>query len=494
MHSRYTDPRIESIWSDANRLNHWQDTEFAVILGNVALGKIPKKFYRKIRRILKSKPIDLDWWRARDKEIHHDLNAFLDERLRYLPPDLQQFLHQFITSYDTEEPAFARMLVESLAIVDEVYDRTKRAIVFLALKYRFLIKLGKTHGQDAELQTFGKRCLTWLRDLEEAYEALAQARQVLKYSKISGAIGNYGAIDPELEKKALKILGFEPYYGATQIMPRVLYVPLADALSNIVQVLDKVATDIRLNARGGRPLMREPFGKKQKGSSAMPQKKNQVRSENEGGMARMAAGYSQMIHANIQTWEERDISQSSVERVAWADLFHVTVNALKGMVFILEGLNVYPDNIAQEVYEARGTYATAEVKEFLKRRMAIFGLSTEDAYRIVQLAAFNVFEPSQARQRIRATIPSLLSEGAALIDRISKLAPDPVISIQDFIPAAELRVSNELEITGEMVAKYNECLRLIFAEKRAIEEWNWCFNPLYLLRHEAILYEKILGE
>ena len=174
----------------------------------------------------------------------------------------------------------------------------------------------------------------------------------LDYSKLSGAIGNYGSINPEVEIKALELLELQPYYGATQIMPRELYAPLAQALAQIVSTLNKIAMAIRLGARSGNPIYHEPFKKTQMGSSAMPHKKNTIRTEQIEGMERMAHNYLQMIMENIKTWEERAIEQSCVERVAWPDLFHVTIHSLRSMNFVLSGLQVYPDNMLREIIES----------------------------------------------------------------------------------------------------------------------------------------------
>ncbi|PJA09925.1 adenylosuccinate lyase, partial [Candidatus Falkowbacteria bacterium CG_4_10_14_0_2_um_filter_41_15] len=231
----------------------------------------------------------------RDQEIHHDLNAFVDERIRHINSHLHQYFHKNITSYDTEEPAFAYSLSEAVRVIEPLGAALEQTLKALAIKYRHTIMNGRTHGQEAEMQSFGARCLTWLADYLVARKALWQSLDNLKYSKLSGAIGKYGSLDPKIEEGALKILGFVPFYGATQIMPRILYAPIAQNLCNLVAVIDKIGMDIRLASRSGRPLLQEPFKKKQKGSSAMPHKKNTIRTEQLEGMARMAKGYMVMI-------------------------------------------------------------------------------------------------------------------------------------------------------------------------------------------------------
>jgi len=336
MIARYEDSDIARIWADGNKLELWQKTELAVVQARVNLSLLPEATGASIGTALSGNAIDIGWWLARDREINHDLNAFLDERLRFLRVELQPHLHYGLTSYDTEEPAFATMLSQSLSVLEEQTGPLADTLEDMAKRYRYTIMNGRTHGQEAELQSFGKRCLTWLVSLRESLKNLARAKESLQHSKLSGAIGNYRGIDAGIEHEALCILGFKPFYGATQVMPRELYAPLAEALCQVVLTLDKIANDIRLGARSGRPIYQEPFGRKQKGSSAMPHKKNTISLEQIEGMARMAKGYLQMIMDNIRTWEERAIEQSSVERVAWPDLFHVTVHSVKTMLRVLK--------------------------------------------------------------------------------------------------------------------------------------------------------------
>ncbi|MCX6797879.1 MAG: lyase family protein [Candidatus Falkowbacteria bacterium] len=493
MVQRYEDPKIKEIFSDQKKLELWQATELAVMKARVILGLMDEDDYDKIADILLNTPIDLDWWKNRDKEIHHDLNAFIDERVRHLPKELHQHFHKNITSYDTEEPAFARSLYDATEVITLLVNNLTKTLARQAREYRYTIMNARTHGQEAEMQTFGAKNLTWYKEVQIADEAFVHSQDNLSYSKLSGAIGKYGSLEPAIEVEALKILDFIPFYGSTQIMPRVLYAPIAQSLGNLVAVIDKIGLDIRLAARSGRPILQEPFKKKQKGSSAMPHKKNTIRTEQLEGLLRMAKGYMNMITDNIITWEERAIEQSSVERVAWADLFHVTVQALKVLSGVLEGLKVYPDNMLQEIHESRGVYASSEVKEFLKTKLADSGLGHEDAYRIVQLACFNVFEPSPAKLFIRDSIARSFHEAFVLLRKTAQLPPEKIISIKDFIPAAKLRVSGDLDISPGQVDIYNQALKNLFSNKKIRLEWKTLFTPEFLLKNEAVLYREILG-
>jgi adenylosuccinate lyase len=489
---RYSNAKITGIWSDEGKLGLWQKTELAVIEARARLGLVPAGVHSEIRKILEATPIDLAWWHTREKDTNHDLQAFLDERLRHLPPELQSHFHLNMTSYDTEEPAFAGMLKASVELVQEQMRTLESIITVLAQRYAYTPMMGVTHGQWAELQTFGKRCLTWLRLVLFDFKNLSAAAQNLNYSKLSGAIGNYGSMEPAVEREALRILGFEPFIGATQITPRNVYAPLGEALYQIVMDLHKISLDIRLGARSGLPIYQEPFGKKQTGSSAMPHKKNTIATEQLEGMARIAGGYLSMIMNNIATWEERAIEQSSVERIAWPDMFHTVLQPLKSIIKVLSGLRVYPDNMMQQIVDSRGTYASGDAKEFLRQNGIRVGLSTEDAYRIVQLAAFNAFEVSPDRKALREH-PFMTFEAAEKIFSQLRAQPPTLLSIKDIISRAKLRTSSELAATEADVDRWNQALIKLFSIDGVDDQWDNVFSFQRILAGERTIYEELLG-
>lgn len=504
MISRYANPEITEIWSDQHKYNLWQQTELAVLQARITLARISPDIYHTINLALTDNPIDMDWINAKEKETKHDLNAFLLERLRFIPAELQQYFHQGMTSYDTEEPAFASMIFLSAEILIPLLRELLGTLDRLALEYRYTPMMGVTHGQAAEVQTFGKRCLSWRQDLDLAIEPGQFSLEMLSRSKLSGAVGNYTEMDPELEKMALDILGFEPYYGATQIVPRVLFVPYATTLYNIVAVCTKIATDIRLGARSPRPIYQEPFGKNQMGSSAMPHKKNTIATENIGGMERLARANLGAILDNIQTWEERDICQSSVERVVWPDLFHISANTLARLTKVLAGLKVYPDHMLLDIDDTRGCYASAKAKEVLAQLGLEYGLSREDCYRIVQLAAFNAHDVGPVRQDLRNNPPDKIE--MQLLERIAKSKRDePSLNIRFIIVNGILESTDQLGISQEQVADWNFKLSRIFYLKNKDSEgkfkaafntanWEQVFDLEILLKGEEKLFDIVYGK
>jgi adenylosuccinate lyase len=498
MIKRYAAPRITEIWSLERKFKLWEMVELAVVQGRESLGKIRTGIHSAIARTLSEHDIDIAFIDEREKVLQHDLNAFLEERQRFLPPELQAEFHRKMTSYDTEEAPFAKRLMQSCDLVQSDAAELLEAIKDQAIRYRYTPMNARTHGQEAEMQSFGKRCLTWYVDLRTARNALMETMGQLCFSKLSGAIGTNSGIEPELEEASLKILGFKPWPGATQIMPRILYAPIAGALSDLVLAIDKIATDIRLGSRSGRPLWHEPFGRQQKGSSAMPHKKNNVLGEKIEGMAVMACHYSAGIKQNIKTWEERAIAQSSVERVFWPDLFHVTLHAIKTMNQIMDGLVVYPDTMMLEIIESRGCYASNEAKESLLELGTPFGLTREEAYRIVQLACFNAFEPKKSMKILRKS-PSGSLESADMTLNYFRLEmqcdSDVLPSIESIIAGAQLSVSGQLEADQASVDAWNGKLKSIFNPSFPEQwaEWNLIFKPSHILANEAHLFKEVFG-
>ena len=498
MITRYADSRITRYWDERQKFKSWQETELAVIHAREQMGTIPAGSCDRIRELLTANDIDTGFINEREKVLNHDLNAFLEERMRFLPHDLSAYFHMGMTSYDTEEPVFVNTLYLSVIAVMSDTRRLMDRLRDMAITYRYTPMNARTHGQEAEMQSFGKRCLTWNVDLAAALNALERSEGNLKYSKLSGAIGSYSGIDPKLEELALSHLELKPWYGSTQIMPRVLYSPVAGALADIAMVMDKIATDIRLGSRSGRPLWHEPFGRSQKGSSAMPHKKNNITGENTEGMAIMARQYAGALCEVIKTWEERDISQSSVERVFWPDLFHVTLRAIKNVQKIMDGLVVYPDNMMIEIIESRGTYASSRAKEILLEFGSEFGMKREEAYRIVQLACFNVFGPSEDAASIREmSFSTRESSDLALQTLRAKMAKMigavTIDSIQDIILSGRLRPSEQLDVDAHTVANWNTVLLLMFLDVDKRKKWDQIFQPAHILANENILFSKIYG-
>ncbi|MFA6306207.1 MAG: lyase family protein [Patescibacteria group bacterium] len=494
MIKRYQKQKIEEIFNEPRKYLLWEMTEKMLLRARVELGILQDKIYRRIIGIWGKHPIDISYLHELEKRLKHDLNSFLGERNRHLDEDDAAKVHEDITSYDTEESAFIRMLKDAVAEVKKEVEITFNILGTMAVKYKYTVMYAHTHGQGAKLQSFGKRCLGWREQLAIDLRLLSFIEHYLNFSKMSGAVGNYGNIDPELEKLTLGYLGFKPFYGATQIMPREIYAMLASALCQLIFTLEKISLDIRLGARSGRPIYQEPFNKEQMGSSAMPHKRNTISTEQMEGMSRLGMGCFIAILQNIRTWEERAIEQSCVERVAWPDLFHIVIHCLETMNKVLSGLDVHQENMLMEIVESRGCYASDEAKEFIKKKAVALGLTAEECYRIVQLAAFNVLEPDQLMKEYKTMTLKDLTQADQWLERFKNTACDCGMTIETKILTASLATHELLKASEADVAKWNQALAKIFSDESCKAEWKKLFSPSFLLRNEAFLYQEILKE
>ena len=489
MHSRYAKQPVAEIFSDMSKLLGWQETDLAVLDARVDLGEVSPADFETIRDSLHKNPPDIAWWKAKDKEVNHDLNAFLEERRRFLLEHLRALFHKGQTSYDTEEPAFARALRKATLLVMNELQAFHESLTALAEAHRFTLLLDRSHGQYGKLRTFGSRVLSWKAELRDPTEDLPIAYERCGRSRISGAMGNYGVeLSPEIERLALSKLGLRPFKNATQITPRTVYAKLAQTLELISGGLTKISLDIRLGARSGFTIYREPFGKKQKGSSAMPHKKNPISAEQMEGMDRLVRGYVGAIVENCKTWEARAIEQSCVERVAWPDLFDAILHMLQAMNKVIRGLVVFPDVMLREIIDSRTTYASDEAKDFLADKLSQRGFEAEDAYRIVQLAAFLAFRPNNEWLGIRVQRPMSLEDAGQMLERAEKL-PQTFVSMKSIIDRGFLSPEESLDANDANVNRWNQGLQDLFSNPYVLGEWDNLFKPSHLLKYEHTLYE-----
>jgi len=491
MHERYNDPRISQIWDNKELLLHWQTVELAVMKGRVTLGEMSQEDYDLIEDGLLRHPSDIRFWKKRDGILRHDLNAFIGERMRYIPKDLQRWFHRSMTSYDTEESARQLHLIKSVKIVIEETRALMAVIKTQALKYHYAVMMKVTHGQWADPGTFGARLCSWYIELEADLLALENALPELYYSKLSGFVGNYTGITPELERIALLILGLKPYIGATQILPRTKALSVLSAMLRLSKTLTNIATTYRLGARSAGLIYQEPFRKGQMGSSAGPQKRNPITSEKVCGLDDLITGFHLSLSNAAETWEERDIAQSCVERVAWRDTFHAIIHELKHLTKVTGGLVVYPDKMMAEIVRTNGCYAANVAKEELKEWGAEYGLSAEDCYRMVQIAAFNLGYPLADHN-----LSQSLEDADALLESMQSqpLEPTPRGNIREVLRLGQLEYTEMLASSKTKIAKWNRILRKIFADPAKNLRWKEVFTLTYLLRNEHVIFERVFGK
>ncbi len=383
MIARYTRPVMGALWEDESRFSQWLSVELAVLEVLGAEGVVPKNAAAQIR---KKARIDVKRILKLETTLRHDVISFTTSIAEQVG-DVGRYFHYGLTSSDIVDTALSLLLKQALEHIDGNFDRLDAALVKLALRYRELPSIGRTHGVHAEPTSFGLKFLGWLAEFRRQRVRLAHAIEQASYGKLSGAVGSYGALSPEVERKALFKLGLKPEAVATQVLPRDRHAEIFCVLAEIGGSIERVSVELRHLQRTEVHEVEEEFGKGQKGSSAMPHKKNPISAENLTGCARLLRGYAVSALENVALWHERDISHSSVERVIAPDATILVDYMLNRLTGILEGLNVLETNVAANLDRTKGIYFSGHV--LLK--LVETGMSREEAYGIVQKCAHSAW-------------------------------------------------------------------------------------------------------
>jgi adenylosuccinate lyase len=404
---------MSAIWTDENKFQAWLNVELAVLRVREQRGEIPAGTTDGIQAVVVIDRNTAVAINSRERVIGHDLNAFveivrhqmcrgenpetIEEVLAKGHPDKwDMYFHQGMTSYDTEEPAMALLFRQAGKVIDTGVSRVRNALFQLAKHHRGRLMIGRTHGQWAQPVTFGKRCLDWLDLVAMAAGDLFHSSMPCETMKLSGAVGLYGTLGPEIEAAVAKELGLEAAKIATQIMSLDRRARCVNALAELAAVIEKIARDLWLLSQSEIGEVREPFGKKQKGSSAMPHKKNPITLEKLFGLSRLIRGYAHAMLENVATAHERDISHSSVERIAVPDAYGLVDHMLNQLGRVLEGLHVDGDRMAANLAATQGTYASQEAASLLMGK----GMPAETAYRLIQQASFMALQYGQPLKRL----------------------------------------------------------------------------------------------
>ncbi|MFQ5513398.1 MAG: adenylosuccinate lyase [Myxococcota bacterium] len=381
---RYTRPELAELWSDEHRYALWTRIEVAVCRALARRGQIPREAFGIIEARAGVRGERVAEIEAR---VHHDVNAYLDALAEAIGP-AARYVHLGLTSSDILDTALALQLRDAMDLILGECDRALAALRRRALEHRDTVCVGRTHGIFAEPTTFGLKLLYAFDELTRQRERLARARDGIAVGKISGAVGTYAHLEPEIEAEVLAELGLRPTAVATQIVPRDRHAELFVALGQLGSSVERIAVEMRHLARSEVGEVQEAFGAEQKGSSAMPHKRNPWRFETLSGLSRVLRGYVVPALESTVLWHERDISNSSVERVLGPDataLAHFMLHRLAGLI---EGLVVRPDRMRQNLDAARGLVFSGSVLLALARR----GLSRDEAYRLVQAHAMRTWD------------------------------------------------------------------------------------------------------
>lgn len=385
MIARYTPPAIGAVWTDETKFHTWLKVELAVIEVRCQMGIYPPGISESISS---QASFNAEAINELDKEIEHDLLAFVEVVRQSLAPELRQYFHDGLTSYDTEVPALALQFRRAGDILFRDFDLLIESLRRKASEHLHTYCMGITHGQDAEPTTFGWRLCGYLDMMEQGRRSLSIALEDISMVKCSGAVGNWATISPELEAQVCQLLGLRPRPAATQIVPRDVFARFLSEVAVTGGCLEKIATDLRLLATSAYSEVQEPRKPKQKGSSAMPHKINTILLERMCGTAIMLRGYAVMGQELIRTWLERDIAHSSVERVAFADATAVLDYMLQKMTWIVDKLVINRKEMAQGIRRSLGCWASEHVKLLLCRK----GVDPDTVYLFVQSCASQAFD------------------------------------------------------------------------------------------------------
>lgn len=384
MIKRYTRPEMGQIWTDENRYRAWLEVEILACEAWAELGHIPKEDVQKIRENAK---INVDRILEIEEETRHDVVAFTRAVAETLGPE-SKWVHYGLTSTDVVDTALSYLLKQANEILLKDIDRFLEILKNKANEHKYTVMMGRTHGVHAEPTTFGLKLALWYSEMKRNRERFVQAMETMRVGKISGAVGTYANIDPFVEKYVCEKLGLEPAPISTQTLQRDRHAHYLSILALIASSLDKFATEIRGLQKSETREVEEPFRKGQKGSSAMPHKRNPIGCENISGLARVVRGHMVSAYENIALWHERDISHSSVERVILPDSTILLNYMLNRFANIVKDLTVFPENMKRNMERTFGLIYSQRVLLTLINK----GLKREEAYDRVQRLAMQAWE------------------------------------------------------------------------------------------------------
>jgi adenylosuccinate lyase len=382
--NRYSRPAMAAIWSDEGKLAAWLEVELAATSAWAELGVVPGEA---AARIAEASPPSAERVAELEATLQHDTAAFVDAVAEQLGEEGRWF-HYGLTSSDVVDTALSLQVQEAGSLILAAIEHAFAAVAARAKEHRGTLQIGRTHGVHAEPTTFGLKLAGWAFELARGRERVAHALEGMRVGKLSGAVGTYAATDPELERIACDRLGLEPAPTSTQILQRDRHAELLAALAVVASSLDAFALEIRHLARTEVGEVQEPFARGQKGSSAMPHKRNPVVAERICGLSRVVRACALVGLENVALWHERDISHSSAERVAIPDAFLALDYMLDRFAWLVEGLVVRPERMRRNLESSHFLFFSQRVLNALVES----GLPRDDAYRLVQRAAMRAWE------------------------------------------------------------------------------------------------------
>lgn len=430
MIERYTLPEIGAVWTEEAKYRAWLEVELAVCRARARLGEIPSD---EVEELARKADFTVERIHEIEAETNHDVIAFVSTIAEYAG-DVARHFHFGLTSSDVLDTAGALQLRAALDLIIEEARGLTRLLTDMALEYRDTVMVGRTHGVHAEPTTLGHKLAVWAFEMERNLDRLSHAREVAAVGKISGAVGTYANVDPKVEALTCEELGLASSPASTQVVQRDRHAEVLSTLAILGSTMEKIAVEVRGAQRTEVRELAEPFGRGQKGSSAMPHKRNPILAERLCGMARILRANASVGFENNALWQERDISHSSAERVVLPDSTILALYMLRTTGRILGGLQVDGERMRENLNLGGGIVFSGRVLLALVEA----GMSRDDAYRVVQSAAMQAWErgesfrelleaDEQVRERLGNDLDALFDPGYALrnlgvvFDRVEEL-------------------------------------------------------------------------
>ncbi|MFN0101249.1 MAG: adenylosuccinate lyase [Bryobacteraceae bacterium] len=389
MIARYTRPEMGRIWSDENKYASWLEVEVAASEALATLGEVPEEAAAALRA---HAAVDIERLLAIEREVKHDVIAFTTAVAEKMAAagksEASRWFHYGMTSNDVVDTAQALQVKQSAQLLMSGVEKLLAALKKRAYEFQHTVQMGRTHGIHAEPYTFGLKMALWFDELRRNRRRLADAAEDMRCGKISGAVGTFGHIGPEAEEKICARLGLRAAAIASQVVSRDSHAAFINALALISATCEKIAMEVRHLQRTEVREAEEPFAPGQKGSSAMPHKRNPVTCEQICGLARVVRGNVQAAYENISLWHERDISHSSVERVILPDSCILTDYLLAQTIWLVEGMRVSPERMLRNLNLTRGLIFSGQ----LLLDLSSAGMLREQAYKLVQTHAMRSWE------------------------------------------------------------------------------------------------------
>lgn len=395
MIDRYTRPEMGNIWTEENRYNAWLEVEILACEAWAELGEIPKEDTKLIRE---NAAFDVKRIQEIEEETRHDVVAFTRAVSETLGEE-KKWVHYGLTSTDVVDTALSYLMKQANEILQKDIENFIEILKNKAVEHKYTVMMGRTHGVHAEPTTFGLKLALWYEEMKRNLERFKQAAKTVQVGKLSGAVGTYANIDPFVEKYVCEHLGLEPSPISTQTLQRDRHAHYVSTLALIASSIEKFAVEIRGLQKSETREVEEFFAKGQKGSSAMPHKRNPIGSENMSGIARVIRGHMLTAYENIPLWHERDISHSSAERIILPDATIALNYMLNRFANIVKNLTVFPENMKRNMDRTFGLIYSQRVLLSLIDK----GMSREEAYDLVQPKAMQAWEEQvQFRDLIEA--------------------------------------------------------------------------------------------